>query len=263
MSTIYWQEQTLLKSNQPLTRTSSTAVERRIRFEKVAEQLQHSSGQHSHRPPGETPYKVSDRGSHSSISQIIGSGMEYHNDTLSISVGATQDIIPTKRGAVSDLAQTFDVLGWFSPSTVTMKTLFQRLWELKLSWDEVIPPDLIACGRSSSASSKRNISITVTTAIHLVESPPSLFSDASENANAAVVYLRATYEDSPPTLTLVTAKTKVAPLKKSSIPRLELCGASLLAKLLTSTRLALNISLTDLFAWCDSTIVLHWLDGSP
>ena len=78
------------------------------------------------------------------------------------------------------------------------------------------------------------------------------------------MYLRATYSH-PPTTILVTAKTEVAPLKKISIPppRLELGGASLLAKLLTSTRLALNISLSNVFAWwCDSSIVLHWLDGS-
>ena len=89
------------------------------------------------------------------------------------------------------------------------------------------------------------------------------FSDASENAYAAVVYLCATYSDGPPTVVLVASKTKVAPLKRLSIPRLELCGAQLLAKLLHSIRLALGIDIDNVFAWCDSTIVLYWLDGSP
>ena len=55
----------------------------------------------------------------------------------------------------------------------------------------------------------------------------------------------------------------MAPLKQLSIPRLELCGAALLARVITSIRLALDIPLQDVYAWCDSTIVLAWLDGNP
>ena len=76
-------------------------------------------------------------------------------------------------------------------------------------------------------------------------------------------YVRATYTDHPPTCALVTAKTRVASVRQLSIPRLELCGATLLAKLLASVRKALKVPLSDVHAWCDSTIVLSWLDGSP
>ena len=78
-----------------------------------------------------------------------------------------------------------------------------------------------------------------------------------------MVYLRTTYEFGPPSLSLIAAKTKVSPLKQQSIPRLELCGAHLLSKLLTSVRMALSLDLYSVFVWSDSTIVLHWLDGSP
>ena len=45
----------------------------------------------------------------------------------------------TKCFLISDVAKTFDVLGWFSPCTIKMKILFQRLWEMKLSWDDEVP----------------------------------------------------------------------------------------------------------------------------
>ena len=89
------------------------------------------------------------------------------------------------------------------------------------------------------------------------------FCDASEAAMAAVVYIRTSYSDEPPICRLVTSKTRVAPLKVLSIPRLELAGASLLAKVLTSTREALGIPLSSVHACSDSSIVLAWLDGAP
>ena len=82
-----------------------------------------------------------------------------------------------------------------------------------------------------------------------------------QQAYAAVVYLRTTYDSGPPTMALVS-KYKGAPLKQLSIPRLELCAASLLSKLLTSVRMALQINLSNTHAWSDFTIVLYWLDGN-
>ena len=89
------------------------------------------------------------------------------------------------------------------------------------------------------------------------------FSDASGLAYAAVVYLRATYEDNSVTSRLVVAKTRVAPLNTVSIPRLELCGAEMLSELLANTRDTLSVSNSDVYAWCDSTIALAWLRGCP
>ena len=45
----------------------------------------------------------------------------------------------TKRVLVSDVAKTFNVLGWFSPTTIKVKILLQRLWEQKVGWDDLVP----------------------------------------------------------------------------------------------------------------------------
>ncbi len=130
----------------------------------------------------------------------------------------------------SDIARTFDVLGWMAPALIPMKVLFQKLWELKLGWDEEVPAELSEQHQLwknqlpllqdkafqhcyfRSDSGKRSVELHG-------------FSDAWEIAYSAVVYLRATYMEGPPTVVLVAAKTKVAPLKRLTIPKLELCGA--------------------------------------
>lgn len=48
----------------------------------------------------------------------------------------------TKRLLVSDVAKTFDVLGWFSPSTIKAKILLQRLWEQRVDWDDSVPSSI-------------------------------------------------------------------------------------------------------------------------
>ena len=99
--------------------------------------------------------------------------------------------------------------------------------------------------------------------VHIASIQLHGFSDASEAAYAGVVYLRLTDSNGRVHTSLVTSKTKVAPIKRLTLPRLELCGANLLAHLLYHVKDSLNIPLQDVYAWTDSTIVLSWLDGNP
>ena len=59
------------------------------------------------------------------------------------------------------------------------------------------------------------------------------------------------------------AKTNVAPIQRMTIPRLELCGAVLLSRLLSHTSEILLIPENDIYAWTDSTVVLGWLSDDP
>ena len=89
------------------------------------------------------------------------------------------------------------------------------------------------------------------------------FCDASESAYAAVVYARMTDARGNIHVSLIMSRTKVAPIKRLTIPRLELCGAHMLANLLTHVKNLFHISLDKVYAWTDSTIVLNWLVGNP
>ncbi|GFT85836.1 uncharacterized protein TNCV_4027641 [Trichonephila clavipes] len=81
------------------------------------------------------------------------------------------------------------------------------------------------------------------------------FADASSLANAAAIYCRQKHNGKIK-VQLLVSKTKVAPVKQVSIPRLELCGAHLLSKLFKSVLRTLKYYTFDVFAWTDSRIVL-------
>ena len=88
------------------------------------------------------------------------------------------------------------------------------------------------------------------------------FCDASEAAYAGAVYLRATDVKGSVHVSLVMAKTKVTPLKRLSIPQLELCSGLLLSKILSHVADTLGISSNNVCAWTDSQVVLGWLGGN-
>ena len=92
-----------------------------------------------------------------------------------------------------------------------------------------------------------------------------MFCDASERAYTAVFYTRTVDELGFKSVHLLTSKTKVAPVKVISIPRLELCAAYLGSKLLETILTVfevLDLEITN-HAWTDSTIVLQWLAQLP
>jgi len=174
----------------------------------------------------------------------------------------------TKRALVSDVAKTYDVLGWFSPTIIKVKILLQRLWELKIDWDDPIPQSI----HDAWSQWRAELSLLSSHRIPRCYFPKDVqvhtvqlhgFSDASEQAYAGVIYLRGRDSKGKVHVSLVMSKTKVAPIKRFTIPRLELCGAHLLAQLLHHVKEVFNIPLQDVFAWTDSTIVLNWLVGNP
>ncbi|XP_029171148.1 uncharacterized protein LOC114940595 [Nylanderia fulva] len=98
---------------------------------------------------------------------------------------------------------------------------------------------------------------------HTLHSALHGFSDASTMAFAAVVYLRVVNVDGSINISLLIAKSKVAPLKTISVPRLELSAALLLARLVNYVRSALQLPSIECHCWTDSTITLAWLSQSP
>ena len=199
--------------------------------------------------------------------KALGVSWDSREDTMATSINLPDSYSTTKRGVISDIARTFDVLGWISPVILPMKLLYRDLWQNKVDWD-----DTISQGHQELHSTWRE-ELPLLKDVRLPrcyfgkEKPNTVqlhgFSDASQEAYGAVIYIRATYPTQQPTMELVIAKSKVAPVATRSIPQLELCGANLLARLMTTTRQVLKVELDSTWAYSDSTIVIAWLGAQP
>ncbi|XP_062704316.1 uncharacterized protein LOC134286681 [Aedes albopictus] len=171
---------------------------------------------------------------------------------------------PTKRQVLRTIMSLFDPLGLVAHFIVHGKLIMQRIWREGLDWDEAISGEILEDWRRWSGLLLKinevgvprcffsgNRSVCNGAEIHM-------FVDASENAYACVAYLRSS-DNGIPRCTLIAAKTKVAPLKPLSIPRLELQAALIGSRLLDTICKALTIPISARYLWTDSTTVLAWL----
>lgn len=161
----------------------------------------------------------------------------------------------TKRTILSVIARIFDPLGLLGPVIVTAKILLQSLWLLKLNWDESVPTTIHTTWTTFCAELHL-------LKMHSVDIQVHGFCDASERAYGACIYVRTSIKDQV-RCALLCAKSRVAPVKVVSLPRLELCGALLLAKLYRSVIHATNLNANQTVFWTDSTITLHWINTQP
>ncbi|XP_075163335.1 uncharacterized protein LOC142235969 [Haematobia irritans] len=177
----------------------------------------------------------------------------------------SEDPSYTKREVLSQISKLFDPAGWLSPIVIVAKILMQRIWMERTDWDSVISPDSLVIWKTFQNNYPFIEKIRIPRWINF--SPEGEvefhgFSDASEKAYSAAIYIRVTYPNAVDTR-LVTSKTKVAPLKTLSIPRLELCGATLLAEMFDHLIPNFDVQNYTIFCWTDSSIVLSWLSKPP
>ena len=204
-----------------------------------------------------------------SYTKTLGIEWNSSNDHFRLTVADLPQVNGlTKRGLVSDIAKTFDILGWYSPTIVKAKILLQMLWSEKTGWDDPVPGTIL----EEWLQWRSELHLLSSHHIPRCYYPKGVtitfmqlhgFSDASEKAYSGAVYLR--MEDSNGTVhtSMVMSKTRVAPIKRQTIPRLELCGALVMAQILSQCKDVLKIPIDHTYAWTDSTIVLSWLQGSP
>ena len=136
----------------------------------------------------------------------------------------------------------------------------QEIWAAGIDWDDPLPTALLNRWHNWLVELQQFPSVEIPRCIRRPfpkEKVLYMFSDASKDAYSACGYLVCHYESTSPTSILIASKSRVAPMKYLSIPRLELMGAVI------STRLAntilKSITVSHVVFWTDSTNVLYWV----
>ncbi|XP_075155869.1 uncharacterized protein LOC142229212 [Haematobia irritans] len=160
---------------------------------------------------------------------------ESHRGAMLVSAPTRSSV--TKRAVLSEIAKLFDAAGWLAPKFIIAKIIMQHIWKDKTDWDEGLKPMTL---------NRWFAFLYDYSEIERIEIPRWVgFSPDHE------VQLHA------------FSRTKVAPIKVESMPRSELCGATLLADMVETIRSELSLPEIDTFYWTDSTIVLSWLQKPP
>ncbi|XP_064470107.1 uncharacterized protein LOC135384853 [Ornithodoros turicata] len=209
-----------------------------------------------------------------SLKKVLGLNWDIDSDEIQLSMKSLSDFlerpVATKRYVLQAVSRIFDPLGYVAPFVVTAKILLQGIWLAKLQWDDLLPDNIRSVWSNwcqevpSLARFRLPRKLTGATA-PLTEVARSLhvFGDASTKAYGAAVYLVSQRGEGRLEACLLLAKTRVAPVKAMSLPRLELMGAVLASRLLKFVQQTLFLLDVEAILWTDSEVALHWIHGSP
>lgn len=203
----------------------------------------------------------------SSENKILGIYWNSISDSITYTVKRHEhNAAVTKRTILSIIAQIFDPLGLLTPVIIVAKLIMQELWQARLSWDESLPNSLHmkwlkfhdGLNELNNLEIPRGILIS-----NYIDIQLHGFADSSEVAFGTCIYVRSKASNNDNyNVRLLCAKSRVAPLRKISLPRLELCAAVLLSELMLKIKNSLNYNVSSIYYWSDSKIVICWINSS-
>ncbi|XP_046341271.2 uncharacterized protein LOC124122193 [Haliotis rufescens] len=170
----------------------------------------------------------------------------------------------TRRGLMSVIASVYDPLGFVSPYILQAKKVFQSETRLHKGWDELLnQTNSVKWTKWVEDLPKlENFKLSrcvITQASEDGSYELHHFSDASCEGYGAVSYLRVVNNDGPVQCFLLISKSRLAPLKQMTIPRLELSAAVISVKLDVMLRQELKMEISRSVFWTDSTIVIQYI----
>ena len=171
----------------------------------------------------------------------------------------------TKRGVLSTLSSVYDPLGFVCPYILKAKLIFQNECKLTKEWDRELQDSNARKWKQWQMDLPKLEQFEVDRCV-IPEDCGTInsyqlhhFCDASFKAYGTVSYLRSVSESGRIHCALVLGKSKLAPLKPLTVPRLELLAAVLAVKVDTTLRREIRLPLEKSVFWSDSTTVLQYI----
>lgn len=192
-----------------------------------------------------------------------------HSDTLQYKSRPMERLPPTMRNIYKVLASQYDPIGFLMPYTTRAKVLVQQLWDKKREWDDpLLPGELLTAWQDweNELQYLDNIRLPRCYVSPAMDNAASkrevhIFCDASQRAYGSVGYLRTEDTEGNVEVAFLTARSRVAPKRQLSMPRLELCAALTGAQLADVLTRELTVAISRVVMWTDSTTVLAWIQS--
>lgn len=211
-----------------------------------------------------SPLQVCDIAFHDSkLERVLGIHWHIDSDTLRFCFHPNNQPA-IRRGIVSMVASLYDPLGFISPFVLTGKRVLQETCKKGTSWDHSLSSDLKPVWDNWKCDIENLEKITIPRCYvpkdfgQTVKMELHHFSDASSYGYGQCSYLRHVNKVDKVHCTLVTAKSRVAPIKVTTIPRLELTAAVVSITVSKMLKYELGLTQIDEYFWTDSKVVLGY-----
>ncbi|UYV84151.1 hypothetical protein LAZ67_X001338, partial [Cordylochernes scorpioides] len=193
---------------------------------------------------------------------VLGMKWNLLEDTLNVTpkFGVIINSL-SKRDLLSHTQQIFDPIGFLAPVLLPAKLLIQQAWTVKTDWDEPLPSTIQENFMKWYSELDTLADIKIPRRVgHGIRAHWSIhiFCDASQSAYAAAAFLRCP-ENKGVSVQLLMAKSRLGPLKKTTIPRMELLACMLGVRLSRYITESLNLAAEPVYYWTDSTTALSWI----
>jgi len=190
---------------------------------------------------------------------LLGLKWNTCTDTLSLSqCQITSNTVMTKRTVLQTASKQYDPLGWLAPIVIRAKLLIQELWRKQVNWDDPFDNGFNNRWFKVATDIEQAASMVMACRYSVMSSNKSVFLHVFADASTygAVAYLQ-----NAENVDFVMAKSRVSPLKITTLPRLELRAAVIAAQLaeFVQSTFQHHFNNIDIKLWSDSQITLHWI----